>query len=392
MNLLIFSQHFWPETFRINDVTKELSKKNNVYVVSSWPNYNIINKKKIFRYGFEKYESIKIIRVPTFKRNNNKFYNIILNYLSFIIGGLFIKKKQFNNINFDAIISYATSPIYQAIPAIIYAKRNNIPSFLWVQDLWPDVLKDLNIIKNKFILKILNQSTEYLYSQSNYLLAQSPNIKKILNKKFKNTLLVYNPSNINKFQNVQVKKNKIKKIVFAGNIGKAQALEKLINFGKFIKEDKLPLVFEIIGEGSNKKYLKKMVIEASLEKIIIFKDFMNPKIIEKYLLSADGLLVSLGPGRALSSTIPAKFQTYISYGKPIFTFSKNTVADIVKRYNVGFVINNKNFKKKILKFLNMNTRTSNLIRNNSKNMFDNLFEIKKNTKILEKIIKIGLNK
>ena len=58
MNLLIFSQHFWPETFRINDVTKELSKKNNVYVVSSWPNYNIINKKKIFRYGFEKYESI----------------------------------------------------------------------------------------------------------------------------------------------------------------------------------------------------------------------------------------------------------------------------------------------------------------------------------------------
>jgi glycosyltransferase involved in cell wall biosynthesis len=392
MNLLIFSQHFWPETFRINEVAKELSKKNNVYVVSSWPNYNIINKKKIFRYGFEKYESIKIIRVPTFKRNNNKFYNIILNYLSFIIGGLFIKKKQFNNINFDAIISYATSPIYQAIPAIIYAKRNNIPSFLWVQDLWPDVLKDLNIIKNKFILKILNQSTEYLYSQSNYLLAQSPNIKKILNKKFKNTLLVYNPSNINKFQNVQVKKNKIKKIVFAGNIGKAQALEKLINFGKFIKEDKLPLVFEIIGEGSNKKYLKKMVIEASLEKIIIFKDFMNPKIIEKYLLSADGLLVSLGTGRALSSTIPAKFQTYISYGKPIFTFSKNTVADIVKRYNVGFVINNKNFKKKILKFLNMNSRTSNLVRNNSKNMFDNLFEIKKNTKILEKIIKIGLNK
>ena len=113
--------------------------------------------------------------------------------------------------NFDAIISYATSPIYQAIPAIIYAKRYDIPSFLWVQDLWPDVLKDLNIIKNKFILKILNQSTEYLYSQCNYLLAQSPNIKKILSKKFKNTLLVYNPSNINKFQSARVRKNKIRK-------------------------------------------------------------------------------------------------------------------------------------------------------------------------------------
>ena len=151
---------------------------------------------------------------------------------------------------------------------------------------------------------------------------------------------------------MRVKKNKVKKIVFAGNIGKAQALEKLIILGKFIKKDKLQIVFEIIGEGSNKKHLQKMVIDASLEKIIIFKDFMKPEIIEKYLLSADGLLVSLGVGRALSSTIPAKFQTYISFGKPIFTFSENIVADIVKRYKIGFVINNKNFKKN--KFPNSN--------------------------------------
>ncbi len=392
MNLLIFSQHFWPETFRINEVAKELSKKNNVYVVSSWPNYNISNKKKILHYGFEKYENVKIIRVPTFKRNNNKSYNIILNYLSFIISSLFIKKKQFNNMNFDAVISYATSPIYQAIPAVVYSKRYNIPSFLWVQDLWPDVLKDLNIVKNKSILKILNHSTEYLYNQCDYLLAQSPHIKKILSKKFKNTFLAYNPSNISKFQSARRRKNKIKKIVFAGNVGKAQALEKLISFGKFIKKEKLPLLFEIVGEGSNKKNLQELVKKANLEKVIIFKDFMPPKILEKYLLDADGLLVSLGAGKALSSTIPAKFQTYISFGKPIFTFSENTVAEIVKRYNIGFIINSKNFKKEILTFLSMDIKTINLIRHNSKNIFNNFFELKKNTAILENIIKKGLKK
>ncbi len=392
MNLLIFSQHFWPETFRINEVAKELSKKNNVYVVCSWPNYNISSKKKIFRYGFEKYANVKIIRVPTIKRNNNKFYNIVLNYLSFIVSSLFVKKKKLNNTSFDAIISYATSPIYQAIPAIIYSKRYNIPIFLWVQDLWPDVLKDLNIINNKSILKILNQSIEYLYNQCDYLLAQSPRIKKILHKKFKNTLLVYNPSNINRFQSKKKTKNKIKKIIFAGNIGKAQALEKLIGYGRFIKEKKLPILFEIIGEGSNKKNLQLIAKEANLEKIIIFKDFMKPEIIEKYLLNADGFLVSLGIGRALSSTIPAKFQTYVSYGKPIFAFSGNTVAEIIKRYNIGFVVNDINFKEKIYKFLNMNVTTSNIIRNNNKNIFNNFFELKKNTTILEKIIKKKLNK
>ena len=59
MNLLIFSQHFWPETFRINDVAKELSKKNNVYVVSSWPNYNIFNKKKYFVMDWKNMKTLK---------------------------------------------------------------------------------------------------------------------------------------------------------------------------------------------------------------------------------------------------------------------------------------------------------------------------------------------
>ena len=48
MNILIFSQHFWPETFRINEIATELSKKNKVYVVSAWPNYNMKSKKKYF--------------------------------------------------------------------------------------------------------------------------------------------------------------------------------------------------------------------------------------------------------------------------------------------------------------------------------------------------------
>ena len=46
MNILIYSQHFWPEKFRINDVALELSKKNNIFVISSWPDYNYKSKKK----------------------------------------------------------------------------------------------------------------------------------------------------------------------------------------------------------------------------------------------------------------------------------------------------------------------------------------------------------
>lgn len=386
MNILIFSQHFWPETFRINEIAAELSKKNKVYVVSAWPNYNIKNKKKIFYYGVEKYKNVKIIRVPTIKRKNNNFLNIVLNYLSFIIYGIFTKQDKFDNTKFDIVISYATSPIYQAIPAIIYSKRKKIPIFLWVQDVWPDVLKDLNIINNKFIINMLNKSIKFLYNSCDYILAQSSSIKKILRKDYKNTYLVYNPSNIRRFKKENKVKRKIKKIIFAGNVGKAQALEKLINFGILIKKEKLPIQFEIIGEGSNKKNLQLIVKNKKLDKIIIFKPFMRQKKLEKYILNSDGLLVALGKGSALSATIPAKFQTYIAYGKPIFVFSNNIVAEIIKKYNIGFILNHKNPKNNVYQFLKMNIKRLHQIKKNSKYLYKNFFEIKKNTEALQELL------
>ncbi len=385
MNILIFSQHFWPENFRINDIAIKLSKKNNVYVVSSWPNYNFKSTRKIFKYGFENFKGLRIIRVPTLKRKKNEKYNIVLNYLSYILGSLFIK-KYIENVKFDAVISYATSPIYQSIPAIIYSKLNKSKLFLWVQDLWPNVLKDLNIIKNIFILKILKISVEYLYKKSDVILAQSEKIRDIIKKSKKETILFYNPSNIKKFKRHKIDLKKNKKIIFAGNIGKAQGLENLVEIGKFIKQKKLLIHFEIIGEGSNKKYLQNLVKDSGLNKIIIFRNYMKTAQLEKHLLKAHGLLVSLGNGEALSVTIPAKFQTYIAYGKPIFTLGDNIVSNIVKKHKIGFTLNKNNFKRSINSFLKINTNRMNKITLTCENLYKKDYELNKSVSELEKLI------
>ena len=387
MNILIYSQHFWPENFRINDIAIKLAKNNKIYVVSSWPNYNFKSKKNIFKYGTENYKNIKIIRVPSLRRSNNKFHNIIFNYLSYIIGCFFIKDKSFDNIKFDAVISYATTPIYQALPAMIYSKKRNIKFFLWVQDVWPEILKDLNIIKNKMLLRILRYSVKVIYNKSDYILAQSHKIKRLLKKENKNTFLFYNPSNIYKFKSYKFNKINQKKIIFAGNIGKAQGLEKLIFFGKYIKKKDLPIIFEIIGEGSNKRNLENLVKSNGLENIIIFKKYMNSQKLEKKLEKSSGLLVCLSKGEALSATLPAKFQTYIAYGKPIFTFRGNIVSEIISQYKIGFTLNKKNFKDCFYKFLNINNNQMYKIYSNSSYLFHNYFEINKNVKSLEKFIR-----
>ena len=100
-----------------------------------------------------------------------------------------------------------------------------------MQDLWPEVLKDLDVVKNKFILNILRKSVNFLYMKCDFLLAQSLDIKKILDKSFKNTFLAYNPSNITKFKKFKLSNKKIKNS-FAGNVGKAQRFRKINQFWK----------------------------------------------------------------------------------------------------------------------------------------------------------------
>ena len=127
----IYSQHFWPEIFRINYVVEELiNKGNQINVVTGLPNYP---KGEIpSEYNFKKltvlneYRS-KVFRVPIIPRKKSTHLNIILNYLSFVFGYFKNRKKIKNEIKGDAILVYATSPFIQCLGALHLAKKLKVP-------------------------------------------------------------------------------------------------------------------------------------------------------------------------------------------------------------------------------------------------------------------------
>ena len=96
-------------------------------------------------------------------------------------------------------------------------------------DIWPEILLDLNIIKNNFLLKILDNIINFIYKKSNLIFVQSESFKKIIQKKIKNKkIYVLNSwSDDISFNN---RKNKINKnsILYLGNIGYSQNFEILI--------------------------------------------------------------------------------------------------------------------------------------------------------------------
>ena len=239
LKILIVSQYFWPENFRINELTCELKKlKHNITVLTGYPNYpegKIYNDFLNNQTRFSKYKGINIIRVPLIPRGQSRV-QLIANYLSFCINAsiLLIKlRKQ----EFDIIFVFQTSPILVGKPSSIISFFKKTPQILWILDLWPETLTAMGILKKKWQIKFVRFFTNLIYQQFNIILTQSKSILNIIRKYTKTIETFYfpawsesntHPRSIKIAKEIEGKKS-LFTIIFAGNIGEAQDFPSIVN-------------------------------------------------------------------------------------------------------------------------------------------------------------------
>jgi colanic acid biosynthesis glycosyl transferase WcaI len=352
LRLDFFSQYFWPEDFRINEVAKYfLDKKHNVEIYTTYPSYP---KKNNFLYyyknknNFKEYEGIKVNRFYTYPRSKNNI-SIILNYITFFINSFFFTLYNFLFKKSDFLFIFCPSPILSAIPGVILGKIFKKKTIVWVLDLWPNTLIDLNIIKNKFIIKIFNLLVKYIYNNSDLILAQSNSFVKEI-QKITNTKCVYFPSwpetniKLKVKHSEEIQKDHRIKILFAGNIGEAQSFESIIKCANILKEKEI-VKWIIAGDGRWRDKLENLILKNNLE-----KDFqiINKLPIEKVgslLNNADLLLVTLKRNPTFKKTIPGKLQTYMSSGKPILGMISGEANKIIKEAQCGYVCEADDYQK-----------------------------------------------
>jgi glycosyltransferase involved in cell wall biosynthesis len=343
MKILIVSQYFWPEYFRINDLAIELSKnKIEVDVLTGLPNYphgRIFDTYKKNKKNYSKLKDINIYRIPLIPRFSGSNLALFFNYISFLISGLIFGIFKLRKKKYDFVITYATSPILVALISILVCKIKKIKHFIWVQDLWPHVLNDLNILKKEsFFYRIFEKLVIFIYKNSDIILCQSTSYKKKianLDSSLKDKL-VYFPSwpedqlNYIKTSNIFDQKNL--NILFTGNIGESQNFAFIIKIIKELKQANI--IWHVIGEGREFKTLQNEKKINNLDKLILYgiKKFED---IQGYFNQADLLLISLKKGETYESTIPGKFQTYLQYRKPILGILGGETYNLIKKYKLG---------------------------------------------------------
>lgn len=347
MRILVITQYFWPEHFRINDLVLGLKERGNeVIVLTGKPNYpkgKFYEGYGFFSKSFEHWNEIKIYRAPLFSRGKGGGFRLMLNYLSFVFFSILtllrIKERP------DVIFVYEPSPVTVGVPAVIAGWKFKVPIYFWVQDLWPDSIASAGNIRNPIILNILDRLARWIYKNSKKVLIQS--------RGFKNRILAQgvNPSKIIYFPNwtenyykpvlkteiySQYFEGKIN-LVFAGNIGKSQDFETLIEAAYIVHKVNLSVHWVIIGDGRLKSCVQQQVLERGLQKVFKLIGSFAPEEMPGFFSHADALIVSLKKDPLFAITIPSKIQSYLACGKPIITALDGEGSAIVEEAKAGFI-------------------------------------------------------
>lgn len=406
MNILVISQYFWPENFRINDLVKGLvSKGHTITVLTGLPNYP---QNYLFEdyakdpTSYDSYEGIKLIRVPMTLRGFSNL-SLALNYISFAFSASIIGLFKVKKLPIDVILVFQPSPIFVAFPAILIGKVCRVPILLWVLDLWPDTLFVLNIVKKKILKYILSSCVRFIYDHCSVIVGQSPSfisgIRKYITKPVKTYLFANWPEDI---FTLEEKVSPLKrvgltgsssafKIMFAGNIGDAQDIESIILAAYELRNADVKWIF--VGSGRKLEWLSKQVQEYKLHHRVTFLGNQPLEVMPNLYAQADALLVALKKNDVFSRTIPGKIQSYMAAGMPILGMLDGEGAGAIINANAGYVCNAGDYMglaANVEKMLGLNKSDLTSLGNNGKRFAFEEFNREKQITLMESYLKIAI--
>lgn len=348
MRLLIVSQYFWPENFRINDLAAELVQRGHqVTVLTGVPNYpdgNIFPQFQANPHDFLNYKGVDIIRVPMTVRGRGNF-RLLLNYFTFALSGSVFGPLKLRGIKFDAIFTCQLSPVTVGLPAAVMKAIKRVPMVFWVLDLWPDTLQAVGIVRSERIIHLIGWLIKFIYSRCDLILAQSrsfiPQIKKYTGG---NKRAEYFPSWAEKIfdhqQNIwaeEVPKNPQSfSVMFAGNIGDAQDFPAILDAAENLRAH-TNIRWLIVGDGRNAQWVQDEIRRRRLEGCVLMFGRHPVERMPSFFRHADALLVSLKDEPIFSMTIPGKLQSYLASGSPIVAMLNGEGAALVKNSNSGLI-------------------------------------------------------
>ncbi len=349
--ILICTNHFFPETFRCNDMAFELANRGyDVTVLTAIPDYP---KGKYFDgYGVfcrrrETVNGVKVIRGFIIPRGNGGGIRLLLNYLSFFISSIILSIYVGLFKRFDQVIVHETSPVMIGVPGVIAKKLQRIPMLFWVLDLWPESLKAAGGINNRHVLGMFESLTKWIYRNSDKILMSSKGFEtSILKKGDFSDKLVYFPNwadrALGQIENGELKIDNFEWpngfiVMFAGNMGEAQDFDHIMEAALKLKNHQ-DIHFVFVGDGRKRPWVESYCMDHNLQDTVHWVGRHPIEAMPFFFEKADIMLMTLMDIEIFNLTAPAKLQAYMSAGKPILAMMNGEGPRIIEDAKCGLSV------------------------------------------------------
>ena len=350
MKILVLTQYFWPESFRINDVVEGLAARGHeVLVYSGMPNYP--GGRYFAGYGFfgplrERFGKVEVHRAPLLPRGSGGPVRLALNYASHAFFASVLAPWLARG-RFDAILVYEPSPVTIGIPARVLRALKRAPVLLWVQDLWPESLAATGALRNRALLRATGSLVRWIYRGCDRVLVQSRAFVASLEAHgVPSERIGYLPNSAESFYRrvpraaASAEESELPpgfRVLFAGNIGAAQDFATILSAAELMR-NRRDIQWLILGDGRMRAWVQDEIRARGLQQTFHLLGQRPAESMPRYFAQADVLLATLRREPIFAYTIPSKLQSYLACGRPVVAALEGEGGRIVKEAGAGWAV------------------------------------------------------
>jgi glycosyltransferase involved in cell wall biosynthesis len=237
--------------------------------------------------------------------------------------------------------------LYYSLPPFAYLGSLLLPNkfSLVMFDVYPDVLKMLNIKEKNFIYRMWAKGNKKLFNKAHRVYTIGDSLADLMaqyapREKIHVVPLWTGLSNVqpvSKTQNPFAIEHKIQHkfiVQYSGNIGGTHNIESMIETAKLLKEQK-DILFLIIGRGLKVPLVNKLIEEYALDNCMVLP--FQPDEVIRYSIAAADISIVLIEDKIADVSIPSKVYNIMAVGSGILSISpaSSEINKLVKRYNIG---------------------------------------------------------
>ncbi|WP_272164963.1 glycosyltransferase family 4 protein [Vibrio diabolicus] len=288
-------------------------------------------------------EGIRIIEFDLAYSNSDGFIKRSMTFMKFALKSISLAFTE----RYDVLFA-TTTPLTAGIPGIFARWLRGKPFVFEVRDLWPELPKEMGVIKNPIILGLMSFLEWASYRSAHRCIGLSPGIVEGIKKcgvDESKIAMVPNGCDLSIFTQPSepwrpegVKETDLMAI-FTGTHGVANGLDAVLDTALELKtrgREDIKLV--LVGQGKLKPELEKRVTELGLDNVV-FHPPVNKRKLSGLMASADvGMQVLANIPAFYYGTSPNKFFDYISAGLPVINNYPGWLAGMIEQTQCGFVV------------------------------------------------------